>query len=252
MPGCRSLAGKLMNILKFIIVTSAIWLLVSFWNRNDLPNDIDLIPEVAIEPKQTATSKETFSTEYKGIEYEVEPQYDYDLYGMIVSFRHHDGESTMHLRSNDHLNMLDVCVVWGSNADNPLLRKISFWNGIFTCVIKTRDQEAWQSFDMYKISNNHLISNNDHIRDKVKKIHVGDQIRVRGFLANYGDVNGGKRGTSTTRTDTGNGACETVYVEHFQIMQPATSGWRRSMYTSLTVFLLALGFYFARPYRPYS
>jgi hypothetical protein len=240
-----------MKFLNVIIVTSAIWLLVSFWNRNDLPRNIEPLPVLENDPKQTSTSKRNFSAVYKDVEYAIEPVYDYDLYGMVVSFRHHDGESHMHARSNDHLNMLDVCVVWGDNAGNPLIHNIDFWNGIFTCIIKTKDMDAWDSFDMYQISNNHLISDNDHIRDKVKKISIGDQIRVRGFLASYGDVNGGKRGTSTTRTDTGDGACETLYVEHFQIVQSATSSWRISMYASLAVLLAALFFHFKRPYRPY-
>ena len=240
-----------MKPLKFIIVTSFIWLLISWWNRNDLPHDIELVGELGNDPRQTATSKADFKTVYKDVEYAIEPEYDYDLYGLVVSFRHHDGESQMHLRSNDHLNMLDVCVIWGDNAGNPLIHSFDFWNGIFTCVFKTKDMEAWNSFDQNQISNNHLISDNDHIRDKVQKISIGDQIRVRGFLASYGDVNGGKRGTSTTRTDTGNGACETIYVEHFQIVQSATSSWRISMWSALAVLLAALFFYFKRPYRPY-
>lgn len=145
----------------------------------------------------------------------------------------------MHLQASDHLNMLDVCVVWGDNASNPLIHKLDFWNGIFTCNVKTGNQEAWKSFDMFKLSNNHLISDDDFIRDQVKEIRIGDQIRVRGYLASYSNEGGGKRGTSTTRLDTRDGACETLYVKRFDIVQAAVSGWRLSMYASLAVLLLA-------------
>jgi hypothetical protein len=171
---------------------------------------------------------------------------------MIVSYRHHEGNSRMHRRAGDHLNMLDVCVVWGDNATSPLIHKLKFWNGIFTCNVKTSDQDAWDAFDIYQLSNNHLISDDDFIRDQVKGIGIGDQIRVRGYLASYSNDGGGKRGTSTTRLDTGDGACETLYVEQFDIIQPATSGWRISMYASLAVFLLATFLHFRRPYRPYE
>ena len=77
----------------------------------------------------------------------------------------HDGNSRMHLQASDHLNMLDVCVVWGDNASNPLIHKLDFWNGIFTCNVKTGNQEAWKPFDMFKLSNNHIISDDDFIRD---------------------------------------------------------------------------------------
>lgn len=240
-----------MKVINSVIAVSFIWLVVSFWNRNDLPQNIELLPALANEPKQTSTRKKSFEAVYNDVTYLVEPEYEYELYGMIVSYRHHEGNSRMHLQASDHLNMLDVCVVWGDNASNPLIHKLDFWNGIFTCNVKTNNQDAWDSFDMYQLSNNHLISDDDFIRDQVKGIRVGDQIRVRGYLASYSNERGGKRGTSTTRLDTGDGACETLYVEYFDIMRSATSTWRLSMYVSLAVFLLAAFVYFRRPFRPY-
>jgi len=240
-----------MNTNSIVVATSFVWLLVSFWNRNDLPQNIDYLPELLNEPLQTATTQPSFDANYNGVEYRIEPRYEYDLYGMIVSYRHHDGDSRMHLAANDHLNMLDVCVIWGNNTASRLLHKIDFWNGIFTCNVKTRDQEAWDSFDMYKLSNNHLISDDEYVRDQVKDVEIGDQIHVRGYLASYGSENGGMRGTSTTRLDTGNGACETVYVERFEIVEAATSFWRMSMYFSTALLIVGLILHFKRPYRPY-
>ena len=43
---------------------------------------------------------------------------------------------------------------------------------------------------------------------------------IKGMLANYeNQANNFERGTSITRTDTGNGACETVYVTDFSIVK---------------------------------
>ena len=155
----------------------------------------------------------------------------------------------MHRLANDHLNMLDVCVVWGDNATGAELDKIDFWNGIFTCNFQTRDQAAWDSFDVNKISNNHLISDDDYIRDQVRDINIGDQIRVQGYLTSYASPGVNPRSTSTTRTDTGDGACETIYVERFEIVRAATSYWRISMVVSLCALLAGLFFYFRRPFR---
>ena len=240
-----------MKISSAVILVSFLWLLVSFWNRNDLPRSVEFRPEVLAEPRQRATRAQAFDATYKGVDYLVEPEYAYDLAGMVVSFRHHDGNSRMHSRANDHLNMMDVCVVWGETATGRLLHKIRFWNGIFTCNVRTRDQEAWEAFRMEQLSNNHLISDDDYIRDKVKDIRIGDQIRVQGYLASYSNEDGGKRGTSTTRTDTGDGACETIFVEKFDIIEPAKSFWRISMWVSLAILALGLFVHFKRPYRPY-
>lgn len=240
-----------MNLSKILIFASLPVLLVSFWNRNTLPASIDYVPQVFEAPLQSPTRNKPFGVRYKGIEYEVEPQYDYELHGMVVSFRHHDGNSRMHLRSNDKLNMLDVCVIWGDNVRHPDLNELQFWNGIFTCNVSTRDQAAWDAFDMYQLSNNHLISDDELIRDRVSDLNIGDQIRVRGSLASYGSSGGGKRGTSTTRLDSGDGACETIYVSDFTIVEAATSYWRLTMYASLMTLLAGLGLHFTRPYKPY-
>ena len=239
-----------MRINNILIATSFLWLLVSFWNRNDLPGNIEYVSEIANEPEQTATREKPFYATVNDVKYLIEPEYAYDLTGMIVSYRHHEGNSRMHRQANDHLNIADVCVVWGDNTKSQL-QKLDFWNGIFTCNVFTRDMQAWESFDMNQLSNNHLISDDDFIRRQTRKIQIGDQIRVRGYLASYSNPGGGRRGTSTTRTDTGDGACETVFVESFRIVQPATSYWRISMWMSLSLLLYGLVVHFKRPYKPY-
>ena len=241
-----------MKLTKVLIVASFAWLVVSFWNRNELPGTIDYVDRIADEPEQTRTKKRPFDAFWEDVNYTVAPQFAYDITGMIVSFRHHDNNSRMHRLASDHLNMLDVCVVWGSNTTDVDLSKLDFWNGIFTCNVKTRDQVAWDAFDMNKLSNNHLISDDERVREDVQEIQVGDQIRVRGYLATYDSPGGYTRGTSTTRTDTGDGACETIYVERFEIVRAATSFWRISMYCSLAALLAGLFLFFKRPFRAHG
>ena len=201
---------KKLNAL--LMLTSFLCLLLSFWNRNTIPGRIDYVPEIRAEPHQSPLRKAAFDLVYNDVSYHIEPEFAYDITGMIVSYRHHDNNSRMHRLANDHLNMLDVCVIWGDNTVNADLEKLSFWNGIFTCNVQTRDQVAWDSFKMRQLSNNHLLSDDDDIRERVKDIRVGDQIRVRGYLAGYSSPGVGKRGTSTTRNDTGNGALAHCHV----------------------------------------
>ena len=234
------------------VVVSFLVLVIAFWNRNALPGNVDYVDAILEEPSQTETSKQAFDVTWRDRDYRVEPEFRYDLVGMVVSYRHHDGKSRMHRLANDHLNMLDVCVIWGDNTKHTALNKISFWNGIFTCLVKTRDQAAWDAFDMFQLSNNHLISDSDTIRRAVADVGIGDQIRVRGYLASYSNDEGGSRGTSTTRLDTGNGACETIYVESFEILESTTSYWRLTMWAALVALVASLGWYFRRPYRPYA
>jgi hypothetical protein len=241
----------LRTLNKVALCAGALTSLVAFFNRNEIPAVIDFHPRLADEPHQRPLEKHPITVPYAGVDYRVEPLYTYELYGLVVSYRQHDGESSMHRWSNDHLNVADVCVVWSDTAFSPTLRELDFWNGIFTCNVQTRDSVAWSRFKMNQLANNHLISADPFIREQVARVRIGDQIRIKGALARYGAVGGGLRDTSTTRNDTGDGACETILVDEFEIVVPGFSRWRAAMWISLAVLAIALVVHFALPYRPY-
>jgi len=240
-----------MRVNGLLVLVSLIVSLVAFWNRNELPASITPVPPVLQEPVQTPDDLPPFNTRFRSIEYRVDPQYRYLLHGLVVSFRHHDGSSFMHRNARDHLNMLDVCVVWGRNVDPALLAEFSFWNGIFTCEFRTDSRDAWQRFDDVAVSNNHLLSDDPDLREAVRGLRVGDQIVVEGWLASYGAEGGAERGTSTTRTDTGNGACETIFVERFGILDRPANPWRAVMWAALATLGLSLLAWLSAPHRPY-
>ena len=88
------------------------------------------------------------------------------------------------------------------------------------------------------------------IRNKIKDISVGDQVYIIGWLSEHASEGGGKRGTSITREDTGNGACETIFVTDFEILRASQNPWRTLMYLSLFLFLGTIIYHFPSPYRP--
>lgn len=234
-----------------LMIASALTLLVAFFKRNEIPSNIDFQPQLEHAPRQQPLEARPTTVPYAGVDYRVEPLYSYELHGLVVSYRHHDGEDSMHRWSNDHLNVADICVVWSDTAFSPTLPKLDFWNGIFTCNVQTRDSVAWANFKMNQLSNNHLVSADPFIRDRIAEVRIGDQIRIKGALARYGAVGGGLRGTSTTRDDTGDGACETILVEEIEIIEPGFSRWRAALWAALALLAATLAVHFALPYRPY-
>ncbi|PVV07624.1 MAG: hypothetical protein B6D82_16405 [gamma proteobacterium symbiont of Ctena orbiculata] len=99
---------------------------------------------------------------------------------------------------------------------------------------------------MTQLSNNHLLVSDDYVKEALMSAEPGDHIRISGQLASYENPsNNFKRGSSTRRDDRGNGACETIYVENFEIVSKANVRWR-GVYTfsawslglSLTAFLI--------------
>jgi hypothetical protein len=86
-------------------------------------------------------------------------------------------------------------------------------------MYRTRDGEAYAVFRSDKFSNNHLLVDDEALKKLVRKTRRGDQVHISGYLSKYSHDGGFSRGTSTTRLDSGNGACETIYVTGFEILK---------------------------------
>jgi hypothetical protein len=64
-------------------------------------------------------------------------------------------------------------------------------------------------------ANNHLIPADDSVRDQIAALRVGSLVKISGFLveATHPQADHPWR-SSLTRDDTGDGACEIIYVRN--------------------------------------
>jgi hypothetical protein len=205
-------------------------LILSVGLRRRLPAPDLIDGSLLADPVQSAEEvAPPFEVERKGVLYLVTPVFGYEIRGLVVS--EHDSRAftdLSHERWKDNINVKDVCIVWGRNVATGVYRKMKFRNRDFTCYYSYPDSATGDLFTENCLSNNHLLAGDDRMARKVRRIRRGDQIRVRGWLASYERPGTPfRRGTSTTREDRGNGACETVYVTEFEVLRPGNPGWRR-------------------------
>jgi hypothetical protein len=199
-------------------------------------------PELSLEPVQLKTDLRPFNATRHGVKYYIEPQFSYQISGLIVSY--HDSASWVditHAAALDFINTRDLCVVWGSNLKNELYRKLSFSSGDWTCYVQSHDQESWQAFHPEQLSNNHVLPATNEVEKTLADATYGDQLEMQGYLVNYERAgHPPARVSSITRTDTGNGACEIIWVTeaHFLHRQPPT--WRYLRRLSLLVLLISV------------
>lgn len=244
----------MLKINNYLLILSALAFIVAFMNRNELSHSLNVLPQLSSEPIQSDTSKAKFSTTFNEDLFTITPKFEYELFGLVVSYRLHDSEhgQMIHALNKDHINVADYCVVWGESADTQLLSEFKFSNGQFTCNWQTHNREAWEKFNQNQISNNHLLAVNPSIRETLDQVKIGDQIHIKGQLAHYTNPMGYERGTSIVRTDTGNGACETIWVEEVNILAEMNSIWRTLMWISLGLLILSVYVYFKSPYEPHK
>ncbi|MCL2076410.1 MAG: hypothetical protein FWH15_08270 [Betaproteobacteria bacterium] len=240
----RSLADRLITLAKAAFGIGLFILALTWLFADDLPSPAALLPALAQEPIQKPTSALPFTTNFDGISYQVKPLHEYELWGLVVSMHHSDSWwDSFHRNTGDFLNVVDLCVVWGkSNALSGLYEKLSFSSGQFTCYYKTSDRETWERFVNEEISNNHILATDYAIKRRIKDVRVGDQIHFRGYLAEYSNSKGMYRSTSTARTDTGPGACETVFIETFEVLRRGPRLWLNLRRTGVALILASILF----------
>jgi hypothetical protein len=239
-----------MRLARFLFYAALTVLAIDFYRGAELPSPDAILPQLAMEPLQRPTDKKPFETTAGDGSYRIKPLYHYDLNGLIVS-KHEANSFTdwVHKAWGDYLNVADICVVWGDNATSGIYRDISFGSGNFTCTYGTRSRDTWERFSQDQVSNNHLLIDRKLLGERLKKARVGDQIHFSGYLVEYSH-DGGTRGTSVTRTDRGNGACETVYVEQFEVLRRAPTFWRNLRIAAIVALVASAVLWFVAPIQP--
>jgi hypothetical protein len=224
------LTSILESLFKWLFLASALAMAVLYYYKDKLPEPDFYDAKQLEEPIQFPTEHEVFKTQVNEQEYTVTPKFDYELQGVVVSY--HDADSFLdiwhHKRWLDFLNERDLCVIWGKNVASGVFKHMEFSNDSWTCWASWPDSATGNLFQMNALANNHLLVDKDAVRSALMTSEVGDHISFKGLLAEYSNkANGFKRGTSTTREDTGNGACETVYLTEFEVIKKANPKLRK-------------------------
>jgi hypothetical protein len=66
----------------------------------------------------------------------------------------------------------------------------------------------------------HLIPADGQVRDALERVRRGQLVHLEGFLVDASRADGWQWHSSLSREDTGNGACELVYVERAETATP--------------------------------
>lgn len=212
------------QVFKWLFMISCSLLVVTYFYKDTLPEptyyDISLLQD----PIQTNTTRDPFSIEVNKQHYSLTPRFDYDLTGVVVSYSNANSFTDIWHYDDwkDFINVRDLCVIWGKNVSSGVYKKLDFSSDTWTCWFSWRDEATGQLFKWTDISNNHLLTENNQIKKQLMEAEIGDVVHFKGILTDYHNVdNGGWRKTSIKRTDTGNGACEVVYLDEFDIIKKA-------------------------------
>lgn len=149
-------------------------------------------------------------TRFNHKEAELTPVASFDITGRVVSVYKYTDDPT------SPWSPLDFAVTWGPIGGIDESRALgTTQSGRFYHWFPGRNN----TYDIRTISrhsaNIHIIPANDAIARQLEAVRAGEIVRLQGHLVNLKSGNI-RWNTSTTRTDTGGGACEILYVESIQ------------------------------------
>jgi hypothetical protein len=188
------------------------------------PDSDTMLPQMRFNPRQVPTDHPPFNLALKDKEYILHPLFEYELTGMIVSYNQNSLIWAIDhwLDWEDFINVKDICVIWGDNVTQEVYKGMTFINGSYTCYPRFKQNlyaDVGWKFRPYQLSNNHLLAEKSPIKRRLLEAKRGDQIYLRGYLVQYGAVDGTViRNTSISRYDN---KCESIYVTDFQILKKA-------------------------------
>ncbi len=142
--------------------------------------------------------------------------YSYDIEALVISTHNYSGAGI-----GDKLAPKDLALAWGKVAEYNT--QIDFhWSQsnrwYYWKVDSYEEMKKIGSTEEVNLhsANNHLIATDSSVRKAIKRIKMGDHIRLTGYLVNI-DGHSGSRTffwhSSTSRADTGGGSCEVFYVK---------------------------------------
>lgn len=179
--------------------------------------------EGVLEPKQTATSGSIIKR-INGVNVALNLVANYQIMGRVVDVERYNnsGKISDEYSMLNSLSQIDLGISWNDMAiskNNNKVTWISKGDRHLQAIYKDRrwvDEMGGLDKINQSWSNNHLIPSNNIVAEDINKIKVGDFVKIEGYLVNLmcelTAVKYIKYYTSMTRTDTGSGACEVIYV----------------------------------------
>lgn len=159
------------------------------------------------QPIQNSTNQTSFNLNG----YKITPLESFEIEARVLSTEHYS------LGREADLSPVDLALGWGKMSDEAVLSKINitqsnrfyYWH-VDEFPIPRREIEI-------NSANMHMIPADDQIKKMLESVRSGEVVKLSGYLVQVNASDGWHWKSSLTREDTGNGACEVVYVKELVV-----------------------------------
>ncbi len=159
------------------------------------------------QPQQQSTNQAKLTLN----DYTITPLQAFEIEARVLSAEHYS------IGRAADLVPVDLALGWGPMSDEAVLSKIDISQG---------NRFYYWHVDAYPIpreqiesnsANMHMIPADSTIEKTLKSIRAGQVVKLSGYLVEVNAADGWHWRSSLSRTDTGSGACELVYVKALSV-----------------------------------
>ena len=147
---------------------------------------------------------------YKG--YQITPLAAFEIEARVLSTkRYYSGRQA-------DLSPIDLALGWGPMSDESILKDIDVRQSNRFYFWKVKQFPIPRREIQNNSANMHIIPADKHVKERLKEIRKGHLVRFIGFLVRVDSQDNWHWKSSLTRKDTGNGACELIWVEELEFI----------------------------------
>jgi hypothetical protein len=155
-------------------------------------------------PKQIAIDK---AESFRLLDARVTPLAKFEFNARVISLEwYSDRESTY--------SPVDLGIGWGKMSDSANIDAMDWSHGSRFLMYRWASKPPIASDEIIRsMANIHIVPANPYVLSKVSKLKFGQRVQGSGMLVRLDGDDGFYWTSSLTRDDTGNGACEVLYLE---------------------------------------
>lgn len=144
--------------------------------------------------------------------YQIMPAAEFSLEARVLSAERY------RMGREAELSPVDLALGWGPMSDSAVLDRLQISQGNRFYFYRWSDQPPIRPSAIVEHSANmHMIPASDEIRKRLNQVRAGQIVALSGYLVRVQTADGWHWNSSMTRSDSGNGACELVWVRRLAV-----------------------------------
>jgi hypothetical protein len=197
-------SDQIMRIALCALIAVAVWWGWDDWQRREINHAPGLL--VTTEPKQRDLAS---AASFRHGKYTLTPRAEFSLSARVLATERYRFDPLADLIPRD------LALGWGAMSDTTVLAGLQISQSGRFYFWRTRTGELPAPVETITASsaNMHLIAADPGVARVIERARVGHVIELEGQLVDVRADNGYTISTSLTRSDSGAGACEVIYVQ---------------------------------------